>query len=266
MEENKKRPNLILDPVKFTAAIYDNAASEDVGFSNYSYWRSTFNVFFHNPMAITLLAVLALVLLFGGRRRYRFHRRGTLAPKVALVALGIAIQLVTVWALPSFGGTDDTTAYGSFEKQLAHIEETVGNYHFSESFNVLLIHRPEHFEHYADLGFDLGNQSVDCVLVGYVADIAVSGNVQLCVGSQTLVDQILIDVRFVIPCVYDYCTQLRNSHHKGIFIYDFPSGCVYEYRTWTHQSKEIKISHSSSSIVKRNMHRHYLRVGKKMFQ
>ena len=46
MEENKKRPNLILDPVKFTAAIYDNAASEDVGFSNYSYWRSTIRTFF----------------------------------------------------------------------------------------------------------------------------------------------------------------------------------------------------------------------------
>ena len=56
---------------------------------------------------------------------------------------------------PDIYGFDDTTAYGSFEKQLAHIEETAGNYHFSESFNVLLIHRPEHFEHYAKLGFDL---------------------------------------------------------------------------------------------------------------
>ena len=46
MEENKKRPNLMLDPVKFKAAIYDNAASEDVGFSNYSYWRSTIRTFF----------------------------------------------------------------------------------------------------------------------------------------------------------------------------------------------------------------------------
>jgi hypothetical protein len=67
-----------------------------------------------NLLTLVLMAAPLLVLLFGGRRRYRFHRRGTLAPKVALVALGIAIQLVTVWALPSFGGTDDTTAYGLY--------------------------------------------------------------------------------------------------------------------------------------------------------
>lgn len=67
-----------------------------------------------NLLTLVLMAAPLLVLLFGGRRRYRFHRRGTLAPKLALVALGIAIQLVTVWALPSFGGTDDTTAYGLY--------------------------------------------------------------------------------------------------------------------------------------------------------
>ena len=67
-----------------------------------------------NLLTLVLMAAPLLLLLFGGRRRYRFHRRGTLAPKLALVALGIAIQLVTVWALPAMGGTDDTTAYGLY--------------------------------------------------------------------------------------------------------------------------------------------------------
>ena len=41
-------------------------------------------------------------------------------------------------------------------KQLCEIIEQVKeNFHFEESFNILLIHRPENFEHYADLGFDL---------------------------------------------------------------------------------------------------------------
>ena len=56
---------------------------------------------------------------------------------------------------PDFYGFDDATAYGDFYDQLSNIEETAQNYHFENSFNVLLIHRPEYFEHYAELGFDL---------------------------------------------------------------------------------------------------------------
>ena len=56
---------------------------------------------------------------------------------------------------PDIYGFDDVTAYDDLSEQLAHIEQTTENYHFSESFNVLLIHRPEHFEHYSELGFDL---------------------------------------------------------------------------------------------------------------
>ena len=56
---------------------------------------------------------------------------------------------------PDIYGFDDTIAYDDFSEQRAHMEEVIGNCHFSESFNVLLIHRPEHFEHYAELGFDL---------------------------------------------------------------------------------------------------------------
>ena len=56
---------------------------------------------------------------------------------------------------PDIYGFDDVRAYDDFVEQRAHIEQIIDNYHFSESFNVLLIHRPEHFEHYKELGFDL---------------------------------------------------------------------------------------------------------------
>lgn len=56
---------------------------------------------------------------------------------------------------PDFYGFDDVTAYGGIESQLEHIEETIQNYHFEESFNVLLIHHPEYIESYSNLGFDL---------------------------------------------------------------------------------------------------------------
>ena len=67
-----------------------------------------------NLVTLILMAIPLLLLIFGGRRRYRFHRRGSFSPKIALVILGVGIQLLTVWALPSFGGTDDTTAYGLY--------------------------------------------------------------------------------------------------------------------------------------------------------
>lgn len=56
---------------------------------------------------------------------------------------------------PDIYGFDDVSAYENLSEQLAHIEETTQNFHFEESFNVLLIHRPEEIEHYAELGFDL---------------------------------------------------------------------------------------------------------------
>ena len=67
-----------------------------------------------NLLTLILMAVPLLVLLLGGKRRYRFHRRGSFAPKAALVILGLLIHLGTVWALPMMGGTDDTTAYGLY--------------------------------------------------------------------------------------------------------------------------------------------------------
>lgn len=35
-----KRPAAALNPLKFRAAIYNNMDSEDIGFSNYSYWKA----------------------------------------------------------------------------------------------------------------------------------------------------------------------------------------------------------------------------------
>lgn len=52
------------DRALFAFAQNDAQASEKTGYSNYSYWRSTFSVFFHNHLAITMLAVLVLLLLF----------------------------------------------------------------------------------------------------------------------------------------------------------------------------------------------------------
>ena len=48
----------------FVLAEYDEAAAEKTGYSNYSYWRSTLQVFFKNRVAVCLLIVLAALLLF----------------------------------------------------------------------------------------------------------------------------------------------------------------------------------------------------------
>lgn len=59
-----EKGNLILTPEKFRAAIFDRAQSEDIGFSNYSYWKSTFRTFFKSKVAIVLvLVIVALVVM-----------------------------------------------------------------------------------------------------------------------------------------------------------------------------------------------------------
>ena len=45
-------------------ASYDSAAAEKAGYSNYSYWRSTFRCFMKNKVAVGLLLLLAVLLLF----------------------------------------------------------------------------------------------------------------------------------------------------------------------------------------------------------
>ena len=53
-----------LDPSEFTVAGYEEADAERIGYSDYSYWRSTFRVFWQNKMARYLLIALALLIVF----------------------------------------------------------------------------------------------------------------------------------------------------------------------------------------------------------
>lgn len=48
----------------FSFAEYDETAAEKAGYSNYSYWRSTFQVFLKNKTAVSLLILIIVVLLF----------------------------------------------------------------------------------------------------------------------------------------------------------------------------------------------------------
>ena len=48
----------------FKLADYDESTAERTGYSNYSYWRSTFQAFLHNRMAVAMLIVLVLLLTF----------------------------------------------------------------------------------------------------------------------------------------------------------------------------------------------------------
>ncbi|MBR4235819.1 MAG: ABC transporter permease [Clostridia bacterium] len=48
----------------FERAEYDPFAGEKAGYSDYSYWRSTFKSFLHNKVALIMLVVLAVLVLF----------------------------------------------------------------------------------------------------------------------------------------------------------------------------------------------------------
>ena len=50
------RPAAALNPLKFRAVIYNNMDSEDIGFSNYSYWKSTLRTLFKNKAVVALVA------------------------------------------------------------------------------------------------------------------------------------------------------------------------------------------------------------------
>ncbi len=62
--ENELDSAAVNEDELFVLADYDEMASEKTGYSNYSYWRSTLQVFFKNKVAVFLLIVLALLLLF----------------------------------------------------------------------------------------------------------------------------------------------------------------------------------------------------------
>ena len=60
--EQEIMENKQLNPLKFRAKIFDQMASEDTGYSNYSYWRSTFRTFFKNKAVLLLVALICGML------------------------------------------------------------------------------------------------------------------------------------------------------------------------------------------------------------
>jgi len=62
--KNELTEEIVNEDELFVLAEYDEAAAEKTGYSNYSYWRSTLQVFFKNKVAVFLLIVLASILLF----------------------------------------------------------------------------------------------------------------------------------------------------------------------------------------------------------
>ncbi len=59
---NKMADNI--DPSLFEFADYDESKSELTGYSNYSFWRSTFQVFMKNKAAVALSILITVVVLF----------------------------------------------------------------------------------------------------------------------------------------------------------------------------------------------------------
>jgi len=52
------------DSSLFEFAEYDASKAELTGYSNYSFWRSTIQVFLKNKMAVTLLIIVGCIVLF----------------------------------------------------------------------------------------------------------------------------------------------------------------------------------------------------------
>lgn len=60
-----KMENMNLNPLKFKAKVFDQMASEDTGYSNYSYWRSTFRTFFKNKAVMLLVILIVAIIVMG---------------------------------------------------------------------------------------------------------------------------------------------------------------------------------------------------------
>ena len=63
MESTLQKIEKAHDASLFTAADFDQAESERIGVSNYSYWRSTFHTFFKSKLVIALAVLMAAILL-----------------------------------------------------------------------------------------------------------------------------------------------------------------------------------------------------------
>ena len=62
MKFNKSLDNI--DPSLFDFASYDASGAEKTGYSDYSYWQSTFQVFLKNKIAAALLILITLLVAF----------------------------------------------------------------------------------------------------------------------------------------------------------------------------------------------------------
>jgi len=53
-----------IDPSLFEFASYDEGGAEKTGYSNYSYWQSTFQVFLKNKVAVALLIIITVLVAY----------------------------------------------------------------------------------------------------------------------------------------------------------------------------------------------------------
>ena len=58
-----KNTSRILNPMKFRAAAFDHMQSENAGYSNYSYWKSTIRTFFKNKAVLLLTIVIIGIII-----------------------------------------------------------------------------------------------------------------------------------------------------------------------------------------------------------
>ena len=63
MQKTLEKIERIHDASLFTAADFDQAESESIGVSNYSYWKSTLRTFFRSKAVILLVILMAAILL-----------------------------------------------------------------------------------------------------------------------------------------------------------------------------------------------------------
>lgn len=61
LDENEIRQ---LEPKLFRRAIFDDKNAEKIGYSNYSYWKSTLRVFLKNKAAVAMLIIVLTLLVF----------------------------------------------------------------------------------------------------------------------------------------------------------------------------------------------------------
>ena len=84
----------------FTPAGFRSEQAEATGYSNYSYWGSTFRAFFKNKLAVVLLVALIAVVAFAF---FQPHLPGQVDPNLCEVILPPACSTATLppvrWAL-----------------------------------------------------------------------------------------------------------------------------------------------------------------------